>query len=366
MKPPIQYFGAKGTIAEQIVRMMPPHEGYIEPFAGSLAVMLAKAPSKIEVANDLDKRVMTFWRVLRDRGDELIALAEMTPHSRAELDRAAALDADDEMELARQVWVVLTQGRSRTLQRTGWRFFADPRGTSSSFRQYMDAYRDRLEPAMERLRGVSLECRPALDVIGQYGAFSQNLLYVDPPYLSTTRRAGRYAFEMGGGRPAPRPRGRAARVQGDGHPLGLRLVSLRGVVRRLAPGPHLGDHAECERRVACRGHLVESPARGRHASVFARGDSMSRRSWAVLLEDVTDLLEHGMSPALIPQEIGTTVDAIAKAARCATPPRQDIAAKFATLASQNQQRRADRRSGIALVDVRDRDLFLKGKRSWAA
>jgi len=93
---------------------------------------------------------------------------------------------------------------------------------------------------------------------------------------------------------------------------------------------------------------------------------MTRRSWAVLLEDVTDLLEHGMSPALIPQEIGTTVDAIAKAARSIQPPRPDIAAKFATLASQNGQRRADRRSGIALVDVRDRDLFLKGKRSWAA
>jgi DNA adenine methylase len=197
MKPPIQYFGAKTTIAKQIVALMPSHRGYIEPYAGSLSVLLAKPPSKIEVVNDLDARIMTFWRVLRDRGPELIEAAELTPHARAELEEASRLDATDDIEIARQVWVLLTQGRSRTMKGTGWRFYADPNGTSASFQTYMDAYRSRLGPAFDRIRNVSLECRPALDVIEQYGAFEDNLLYVDPPYLGTTRRAGRYSFEMG-------------------------------------------------------------------------------------------------------------------------------------------------------------------------
>lgn len=197
MKPPIQYFGAKINLADQIVAWMPPHRGYIEPFAGSLSVLLAKPPSKVEVVNDLDHRLMTFWRVLRDRGEDLVRLAELTPHSRAELESAMLLDAEDDLHLAHQVWVLLTQGRSRTLARTGWRFYSDPGGTSSSFQQYMAAYRSRLGPAIDRLRDVSLECRPALDVITQYGAAEDNLLYVDPPYLATTRRAGRYSFEMG-------------------------------------------------------------------------------------------------------------------------------------------------------------------------
>jgi DNA adenine methylase len=202
MRPPIQYFGSKGDIAEQIVALMPPHKGYIEPYAGSLAVLLAKPKAKIEVANDLDERLITFWRVLRDRGEELIERAMLTPHSREELERAAALDrvtdltAMDELEVARQVWVLLTQGRSRTMKRTGWRFYADPNGTSASFQTYMTAYRNRLTPAMERLLDVSLECRPALEVIEKYGAHDENLLYVDPPYLGTTRRGGRYSHEM--------------------------------------------------------------------------------------------------------------------------------------------------------------------------
>jgi len=176
---------------------MPAHLGYIEPFAGSLSVLLAKPASKIEVVNDLDENLMTFWRVLRDDADELMRVAALTPHSREELERAAALDGATDLERARQVWVLLTQGRSRTMKRTGWRFFADPLGTSASFQTYMDAYRSRLGPTFDRIRAVSLECRPALDVIAQYGAFPENLLYVDPPYLASTRRAGRYSHEMG-------------------------------------------------------------------------------------------------------------------------------------------------------------------------
>ena len=199
MKPPIQYFGAKGNIASDIVALMPPHQGYIEPYAGSLSVLLEKAPTRVEVVNDLDHRLMTFWRVLRDRGPELLHLAELTPHSRAELEAATELDADDDLELARQVWVLLTQGRSRTMKRSGWRFYADPRGNGSSFQTYMDAYRARISPVIERLRNVTLECRPALDVIAQYGAFADNLIYVDPPYVIRTRSSAygsRYVHEM--------------------------------------------------------------------------------------------------------------------------------------------------------------------------
>lgn len=168
----------------------------VEPFAGSLAVLLAKPPVGSEVVNDLDRRLMTFWRVLRDRPEDLIRAAALTPHSRAELVDAQSLDATDDLELARQVWVLLTQGRSRTLQRTGWRFFAKPDRGGSAFGQYMAAYRDRLPAAALRLAEVSLECRPALEVIEQYGVHESNLLYVDPPYVTETRTGGRYPVEM--------------------------------------------------------------------------------------------------------------------------------------------------------------------------
>jgi DNA adenine methylase len=48
------YFGSKATLAERIVALLPPHRSYVEPYAGSLAVLLAKPPTPMETVNDLD------------------------------------------------------------------------------------------------------------------------------------------------------------------------------------------------------------------------------------------------------------------------------------------------------------------------
>jgi len=201
MKPPVLYFGAKGNLAEQIVDLMPEHVGYVEPFCGSLAVLLAKPPVKQEVVNDSDHELMNFWHQLRDNPTELIRAAALTPHSRAEMQQAWDRGPElSDLERARRVWITLTQGRGASLRyRSGWRAFFDSVATSASIGTYMDAYRNRLAPAAERIRNVSLECRDALEVIDDYGSAESNLLYVDPPYLYSTRSgksSPRYADEF--------------------------------------------------------------------------------------------------------------------------------------------------------------------------
>jgi DNA adenine methylase len=197
MKPPFPYFGGKQRIADQIVALFPQHDHYIEPYAGGLSVLMAKPVSKLETVNDLDGDIMTFWRVLRDRPDELERVCALTPHSRAESIAVRDLDVADDVEHARRVWVALTQRRGGQLRPTGWRYNIDPKGTSLSLIKYLDGYMGRFAPAAERLRNVSLESRPALEVIEAYGAFTGSLLYVDPPYLGTTRGSSNaYRHEM--------------------------------------------------------------------------------------------------------------------------------------------------------------------------
>lgn len=195
MRPPLVYYGGKGRVADRIVDLLPTHEHYVEPFAGSLSGLLAKPRSPHETVNDLDRDLVTFWRVLRDRPDDLARVTALTPHARAEHADAYS-HPDDDLERARRVWVRLTQGRAGTLRRTGWRYYRNPTGTHSSMPDYLAAYVDRIPPAARRLHGVSLECRPALEVIGEYGREPAALLYVDPPYLADTRDAGRYQVEM--------------------------------------------------------------------------------------------------------------------------------------------------------------------------
>jgi DNA adenine methylase len=185
LKPPAPYFGGKMMIAERIAALFPPHRHYVEPYCGSLSVLLAKPPSAHETVNDLDGELMTFWRVLRDRPTDLERACALTPHSRAE-QQAAYEPTADELELARRVWVQLTQGRAGTRRRTGWRHYVKT-SDSTSMPDYLASYVQRIAPCAVRLAGVSLESMPALDLVAKYGADRDVLLYVDPPYLGSTR-----------------------------------------------------------------------------------------------------------------------------------------------------------------------------------
>lgn len=203
---PFAYYGGKTRLARRIVALFPDHGHYVEPFAGSLAVLLAKPPARKETVNDLDGDLVGFWRTLRDRPEQLVRACALTPHSRAE--HAAAYqpvpgtddqDRDeverDEVEQARRVWVRLTQGRSGALAATGWRRSLDPNGPRLSMPGYLSRYVARMPAAAARLAAVSLECRPALEVIADYGAHPDTLLYVDPPYLAV---GGPYRHRMPG------------------------------------------------------------------------------------------------------------------------------------------------------------------------
>lgn len=194
VKPPIAYYGGKTTLASWIAQHFPLHVHYVEPFAGSLAVLFAKGVSPMETVNDLDRDLMTWWRVLRDRPDDLARACALTPHARAEHYDAYEIDGD-ELEQARRVWVRLSQGRAGTLRKTGWRHYVYPSGTTS-MPDYLAAYVDRVAACAERLAAVSLECRPAAEVIAAYGSAPGCLLYVDPPYLATSRTSMNYRHEM--------------------------------------------------------------------------------------------------------------------------------------------------------------------------
>lgn len=204
IKPPFAYYGGKQLLAERIISLFPEHSGYVEPYAGSLSVLLAKPRVKVETVNDLDRHLVNFWDVLRNQDDELERVCGLTPHSRAEQQEAmdwARLDdvevsGANPVERARRTWVLLTQCRSGKQGQTGWRYFSNPNGTSFPMPKYLEAYVRRFGPAVARLYGVSLECRPALDVIADYGQHADNLLYCDPPYVTSTRKGTGYRHEM--------------------------------------------------------------------------------------------------------------------------------------------------------------------------
>lgn len=194
VKPPFAYYGGKTTLAPAIADLLPPHGHYVEPFAGSLAVLLVKAPSEMETVNDIDGDLMAFWRALRDQPEELYHACELTPHSRAELKLSSVTTDIDDIERARRVWVRLTQSRSHSMKPTGW-WQRKNAATGHSPPMYIQSYATRMAASAQRLRLVSLECRDALDVIRDYGTEPSVCIYADPPYVGSTR-ATNYGHEM--------------------------------------------------------------------------------------------------------------------------------------------------------------------------
>lgn len=70
LRAPFPWFGGKSRVAHMVWDRFGPVRNYVEPFAGSLAVLLAR-PGKpgIETVNDKDAYVSNFWRAVQPQGD---------------------------------------------------------------------------------------------------------------------------------------------------------------------------------------------------------------------------------------------------------------------------------------------------------
>lgn len=106
IRPPFYYIGAKTKLLEWIYSFFPEHTTFVDVFGGTGVVTFNKIPSKNDVYNDINSRIVNFYAVLRDEYmcamlRDLIAL---TPFARTELKRSAE-PTDDPVEDARRFYV---------------------------------------------------------------------------------------------------------------------------------------------------------------------------------------------------------------------------------------------------------------------
>jgi DNA adenine methylase len=199
--PAIKWHGGKTYLANRIVALMPSHTHYAEPFAGGLAVMLAKNPNGVsEVVNDLDGTLTNFWRVLKDDGDfaRFKRMVEATPFSEVEWnDAGGSLSDSDPVVRAVAFFIRCRQSLAgrldafAPLSRNRTR-----RGMNEQASAWLTAV-EGLADVHARLKRVAILNRPALEVIRQQDG-PATLFYCDPPYHPSTRTAnGVYGeFEM--------------------------------------------------------------------------------------------------------------------------------------------------------------------------
>lgn len=168
----------------------------VEPFCGAASVLLRKPPSKNEILNDLDGRIVNVFRVLRDpaQAAELEKLLLYTPYSSEEYEEARQ-PANDPVEDARRMMVLGFQSHGNTGtsgKRSGWR-----RGIRAASPNSANEWRDlhqQVQRWAHRLRGCYIENDDALSVIRRWDS-RKTLFYIDPPYLAEVRALGGKAYK---------------------------------------------------------------------------------------------------------------------------------------------------------------------------
>lgn len=190
----LRYPGSKWSIASKVVACFDDHYHYVEPFFGSGAVFFTKPPSPHEVINDSNGLVVNFFRVLRDRTEDLCWALEATPWSRDEYNASHVLTGNA-LEDARRFVVRIWQAHASDLaKKTGWK----TRGVKQRARGMSIRWQRvpaELSELAWRLADAEIENRPAMEVMQRFAA-SDCLIYADPPYLPSTRTQKMYGQEM--------------------------------------------------------------------------------------------------------------------------------------------------------------------------
>jgi DNA adenine methylase len=196
--PPITWFGSKSRYIKRITAHFPKHQAFVDVFGDSGAVLLGKKPSKVEVYNDLNHKLVNLFRVLSDplKAKELARRLNATPYARQEFKGCLnSIDSElDDIELARKMLVIQRQSHGGHGQH--WSYCVDnaAAGYSASVRKF-HAGVERLGEISKRLRKVQIEDLPWEEMLKRYDG-PDTLFYLDPPYIPETRVRGSYEHEM--------------------------------------------------------------------------------------------------------------------------------------------------------------------------
>lgn len=180
---PIKWVGGKSRFRTRIVSLLPEHTCYVEPFAGAAWVLFAKPPSDVEILNDIDEELVTFFRVLREKPEELIASFEWELVARAEFTRLATLDPTTltDIQRAHRFYYLIMAGWGGELNYPRFQTSISDGGHGNRLIGAIKHLRERLLPVHQRLKTVIIERLDWAACIDRYDR-EKVAMYIDPPY----------------------------------------------------------------------------------------------------------------------------------------------------------------------------------------
>lgn len=195
IRAPFPWLGGKGNpkIKNAVLAALPPHTRYIEPFGGGGSILMAKEPCEVEIYNDVNRGVVSFFRVIASReyfGPFMARVREM-PYSRELYEECLRTwpAIHDPVEQAAR-WYFVAQQSFGGIFGGSW-----GTGVSTSPTHRWKSSFDNLPRVHERMQRVQIECCDWRDCLARFGGPGY-LAYCDPPYVLGARKAGGYEHEL--------------------------------------------------------------------------------------------------------------------------------------------------------------------------
>ena len=192
----MKYPGSKWKLAKWIIGFFPQHHSYLEPFFGSGAVLFNKPRSNIETINDMDGNVVNLFEWIKRDPERLAHEIYWTPYARQVYEDAFAAVPEDSFEKAVNFDIRLNMGHGfrTTGDKVGWKNDIQGRERAYAAQDWVHLS-EKIMQAAERLRGVQIENKAAVELIQRFN-YPNVLVYADPPYVLSTRNGKQYRHEM--------------------------------------------------------------------------------------------------------------------------------------------------------------------------
>lgn len=175
-KPVIGWPGGKTRMLDYLLPLIPEHTTYCEVFGGGLAVFLAKPESDVEIINDINGDLVTFYRWCKFHLEPLLDEIDLVLNSRQELrDYIAQPGLTDLQRAAR--WFIRNRISFGGMGATFAVSRAQPLGSRVKRQLAIRALNRRLDR-------TAIENLPWEKCINTYDC-EHGLFFLDPPYLDS-------------------------------------------------------------------------------------------------------------------------------------------------------------------------------------
>ena len=194
------WFGGKAMprIKNFILKHLPPHDKYVEPFGGGASILIAKEPAGVEVYNDVNRGLVNFFRVIADVEyfGRFIARVSLLPVSRALFEEYARTwsGIHEPIEQAVRWYVMARQCFAGHLESWGISVNTSSKGMAQVNSSWLSSIQS-LPGIHKRMQRVQIECTDWRDCLKHYAGPGW-LAYCDPPYVLGARKSGGYEHEL--------------------------------------------------------------------------------------------------------------------------------------------------------------------------